>query len=65
MLQNKNNIRSVANNLQVRAAPEYLSTLNKFKLALIRCVMPCLTILKLGQIMGSKRPATELTNALK
>ena len=40
MLSCKDNVRSVANNLQVKAAPECTATLKKFELALIRRVMP-------------------------
>ena len=32
---------------------------------MIRFVMLCLTVVRLGQVMGSKRPANELTEALK
>ena len=65
MTESKENARCVFNNLQAKPTPDCIKVLNRFELAMIKFVMNCVTIVRLGQVTAFKRPRNELTDALK
>jgi len=62
---NKDINRNVFNRLTVIPTPECITELNVFERTLIKFCMPCVTIIRLGQITNKTRPQNELTAALK
>ena len=62
---NRDVSRSVFNRLNVVDPPRCISVLNLFERTFIKCCMPCVTMVRLGQISNTKRLQKELNSVLK